>query len=146
MAEGMIRIYTDGASRGNPGDAAWAYLFVANNSVIHQESGFLGIATNNEAEYHAVIHALRTALMKGYCNAELYSDSELVIKQINCEYQVRKKHLLALIREVRHLQSRFDSLSFFSLPRTHYYIGIADGLCNTVLDHHSRSLQKGKGQ
>lgn len=146
MVETMTHIYTDGASRGNPGNAAWAYIFVTHNSVIHGESGFLGTATNNEAEYHAVIHALHNALKKGYMVAELYSDSELVIKQINGEYRTRKKHLIELLREVRHLQSQFDSLSFFSLPRTDHYIGIADGMCNAILDAHSHTSHGGMGR
>jgi len=60
-ASDTVTLYTDGASRGNPGDAAWAYVIVQGGSVAASDSGYIGIATNNVAEYRAVINGLRAA-------------------------------------------------------------------------------------
>jgi len=129
-----IQIYTDGASRGNPGDAAWAYLILKNGDIVSKESGFLGKTTNNVAEYNAVIHALQAAKDKGYKTVEIYSDSELVVKQINGQYQVRKAHLRPLWEEVKKLQSCFEYTVFNSVPRSDRYVSVADQMCNETLD------------
>jgi ribonuclease HI len=142
LQERTIEIYTDGAARGNPGDAAWAFVFVEEGRVIAQESGFLGTTTNNVAEYQAVIHAMAAALRRGHRAAALYSDSELVVRQIRGEYQVRKAHLRPLYEQVRTLAKDFTTLTFRAVPRSNPCIALADRLCNDTLDAHERGKAK----
>ena len=134
MNNQKIQIYTDGASRGNPGAAAWAYLILKNGTIVTKESDFLGTTTNNVAEYNAVIHALQAAKNKGYKKVEIYSDSELVIKQITGQYQVRKAHLRLLWEKIKQLQSCFEYTEFNSVRRSDRYISVADQMCNETLD------------
>ena len=93
----MLKVYTDGGSRGNPGKSACAFIVVKDGNIIKEDSKFLGIKTNNEAEYTAIISALSFVKEKEF---NLFSDSELVIKQLNREYQVRQGHLAKLKEEV----------------------------------------------
>jgi ribonuclease HI len=138
LQEQNIEIYTDGAARGNPGNAAWAFVFVKGGRVIAQEAGFLGTATNNVAEYHAVIRALSAARTGGYRAAALSSDSELVVRQIRGEYRVRKPHLRPLHEQVMRLAGEFSTLTFRAVPRSHPCIALADRLCNDTLDARER--------
>jgi ribonuclease HI len=137
MNDSVLEIYTDGASRGNPGDAAWAFVFVVEGEVVGQRSAFIGTNTNNVAEYHAVINALQEALRAGWRRAALYSDSELVVRQITGRYRVRKAHLAPLLKEVLTLRDRFEEISFQSVPRSNPHISRADHLCNRMLDRES---------
>ncbi|MDN7024641.1 ribonuclease HI family protein [Methanoculleus sp. FWC-SCC1] len=129
-----LSIYTDGASRGNPGAAAWAFVFVRDDTVVQTRSEYLGIATNNVAEYHAVINALAEARTYTGGAVTVYSDSELVVRQLTGRYRIRKEHLAALHREVIRHAGAFAEVSFISVPRDHPYIRVADRLCNETLD------------
>lgn len=95
LQEDILIIFTDGASRGNPSKSAWAFAFYKNDEedCIYHEAKYMGEGTNNKAEYEAIIHALDKA--SGYTRkkVEVFSDSELVIKQINGDYRVKKDHL-----------------------------------------------------
>ncbi|MHA1976780.1 MAG: ribonuclease HI family protein [Candidatus Hodarchaeales archaeon] len=127
-------IFTDGAARGNPGPAAAAFLFVQRDKIIFQQNYFLGTQTNNQAEYQAIIKALETA--KEYTKEDivLYSDSELVIKQLTGEYQVKSPHLKDLYREVMTRVQYYSSIKFSHIPRTNPWIKVADKLCNDLLN------------
>jgi ribonuclease HI len=131
--------YTDGASRGNPGPASYSFLVIRNGAIIHQESGFLGTSTNNVAEYMAVIHALSWLAHATGGHVHIYSDSELVIRQLSGKYAVRKPHLALLYRDVSALSRKFESVTYHSVPRENLYIRQADRLCNEELD---RRLQQ----
>jgi tRNA-Thr(GGU) m(6)t(6)A37 methyltransferase TsaA len=145
MSDGPVQIYTDGASRGNPGKAAWAYLFIRGGSVIGRDTGFIGISTNNQAEYHAVIKALEAAAAAGYSIVSLYSDSELVIRQVRGEYRVKAPSLIPLLGRVRELERRFRSISFHAVPRKDSSIALADRMCNETLDAHGQSRGNPRG-
>lgn len=144
-AHNPLEIYTDGASRGNPGKAAWAYLFCSGTTVIKEDAGYLKRATNNEAEYHAVINALKAALDEGYTEAVLYSDSELVIRQLEGVYQVRAEHLKPLFEMTRNLITAMKSFRCHAVPRDHPCISRADRLCNRVLDSEVKNKKKISG-
>lgn len=133
-AQNYLEIYTDGASRGNPGDTAWAFVVCSGTAVIREDAGYLGTGTNNEAEYQAVIHALNAALDEGHPRVALYSDSELVIRQIRGEYRVRAEHLKPLYKETKDLIGRMKYFMCHAVPRDHPCIRHADRLCNQVLD------------
>jgi len=131
----QLKVYSDGASRGNPGPAAAAIKIVNENGVVVKKfSKFLGRKTNNEAEYKALIEALQLArdFTKGYVHCFL--DSELVVKQLKGEYQVRNPRLELLWLEVRELQQHFQSVSFIHISRTDKNMKEVDGLANRVLD------------
>ena len=130
-----LRIYSDGASRGNPGPAAVAIKIVdENGAVVRRVSKFLGKRTNNEAEYEALIVALKLArdFTEGY--VKCFLDSELVVKQLNEEYQVRNPRLESFWLEVRELQQHFQRVSFNHVFRTEKNIEEVDRLANHVLD------------
>ena len=131
----QLRTYSDGASRGNPGPAAAAAKIVDENGVVAKKfSKFLGRKTNNQAEYEALIEALQLArdFTKGYVHCFL--DSELVVKQLNGEYQVRNPRLEVLWLKVRELQQHFQSVSFNHISRTDKNMKEMDRLANRVLD------------
>ena len=138
MTTNTVTLYTDGASRGNPGDAAWAYVIVREGAIIASNAGYIGIATNNVAEYNAVINGLRAARTFTKERLLVRSDSELVVRQLTGRYRIRKEHLAALAGEVQRLAQEFVEVRFESLPREHPYIQVADRLCNEMLDTEAR--------
>jgi ribonuclease HI len=133
MENKSFSIFTDGAARGNPGLAAAAFLLVREGVLIHSDSSFLGTRTNNQAEYQAIIIALENAKKFTKGSISIYSDSELVIKQLNGEYQVKNPQLKILHKEVMKKTRYFSSIKFVHLPRTNPWIKKADKLCNEIL-------------
>ncbi len=136
---GTLEIYTDGASRGNPGPAAYAFLFVRDGSVTVEESCFIGTATNNTAEYSAIIAAVRRAEESRDTPVVVYSDSELVIRQINGQYRINQPHLAELRAGLARLESQFSSITFRNVPRENPLIRRCDELCNATLSAIERS-------
>ncbi len=111
-------IQTDGASRGNPGEAgAGAVIADARGRTIKELKLFLGMATNNVAEYRAVILALQRAFDLGAGSVTLQLDSELVVRQLRGEYKVREAHLKLLHREALDLLGRFSEYHIHHVPR-----------------------------
>jgi len=129
-----LNIYTDGASRGNPGLAAYGFIFVRNNEIIFEESKTIGKTTNNTAEYYAIISALKRAHEFATESIIVYSDSELVIKQINNQYRITKPHLAQLRAELANLEKNFIDIHYRNVPRENIFIRRCDELCNQVLD------------
>lgn len=133
----MLTIFTDGASRGNPGSAACSFLIKDDhNAIIDSSVFFLGHTTNNVAEYTAVIRALTRASECTSGELSMYSDSQLVVRQITGEYRVTKPHLKTLFDEVISLSSRFSAITWHHVPREHPDISFCDRLCNEELDKH----------
>lgn len=135
----MIKIYTDGGSRGNPGKSAGAFIVVKSNEITYEQTKFLKIATNNESEYNAIISALIWIKDSEFRNEQinLFSDSELVIKQINGDYKIKKEHLQILNKKVIELIKENDiKISFSNLRREDKFISRADFLVNQELDKH----------
>lgn len=132
----MILIYTDGGSRGNPGKSACSFLIVKNQEIIYEQSKYLGVKTNNEAEYNAIISALEYIKNKEK-EIEIKSDSELVIKQLKGEYKIKKSHLLELNNKIKNLiQKNHLKVKFSNLRREDTFISQADFLVNKELDNH----------
>lgn len=123
-------IYTDGGSRGNPGKAACAFIAVKDNKIIKQQSKYLGIATNNEAEYNAVILALENILEK---DITIISDSQLVVNQIQGNWKINKEHLELLNQKVQGLISN-RNVKLKNDSRENKFISLADNLVNQELD------------
>jgi len=134
----VLKIYTDGATRGNPGHSAYAFVFVKGEKIIYSESQYIGYATNNTVEYVAVIEALKKAAEYANQTVEVYSDSKLVICQVNGEWNINYDHLKRLCQQILMQKSNFKNLLFFHVPRSHPFIIEADRLCNRCLCCHFR--------
>ncbi|MFX1575195.1 MAG: ribonuclease HI family protein [Promethearchaeota archaeon] len=130
----ILKIYTDGAARGNPGPAAYAFLFIHNDNIILEEAGYIGTATNNTAEYHAIINALKVAEKFHIGHLQVYSDSNLAIQQINNKWKINYPHLEKLYRTVHQLRKNYEKVEFFHVARNNSYIKKCDTLCNEQLD------------
>ncbi len=139
---GTLEIYTDGASRGNPGPAAYAFIFVRDGSVTVEESSFIGTATNNTAEYSAIIAAVRRARESAEPSVVVCSDSELVIRQITGRYRIRQPHLAELRAGLARLEQQFSSISYRNVTRENPLIRRCDELCNATLSAHQRSARR----
>ena len=142
-------IYTDGGSRNNPGPAAIGAVIYNNKGIILKEySKYLGQATNNEAEYQAVIFALKKIKSligkqkskKSFI--EIRSDSELLVKQMRGEYKVIHPKIQPLFLSVWNLKIDFGKVEFTSIPREKNKI--ADALVNKALDSVSNNLFENK--
>lgn len=132
---GIATCYTDGASRGNPGPSACAYILTTGSGDVAEERAvFLGWGTNNEAEYRGLITGLAAAHRMGASRLVVCSDSELVIRQMNGSYRVASPRLRPLHDEAEALTRLFREVRFRSVPREHPMIGRADSLCNQILD------------
>lgn len=129
-----LACYTDGASRGNPGPSAYAYILVREGRKVRAGSGFLGTGTNNAAEYMAVIRCLRDAARLPCTEITVFSDSELVVRQLQGRYVVRAPHLKELFSEVREAVRLFRAVGFVHVPRDNPWIAEADRMANEVLD------------
>jgi ribonuclease HI len=140
-----LTIHTDGASRGNPGPAAFAYVIRRDDKPVIEEAGCLGRMTNNQAEYTALVRALERALKLSADRPVLVrSDSELLVKQMNGEYRVKDETLRDLYEEARALVRRFDA------PVTIRHVrrdqnSRADELCNQALDGVGAPTPRGEG-
>ncbi len=111
-------IHADGASRGNPGEAgAGAVISDSRGRTLKELKAYLGIASNNGAEYQAAILALERALELGFKRVTLLLDSELVVRQLRGEYRVREPHLKSLHQKARETLNRFSQYSILSIPR-----------------------------
>lgn len=128
-----ITIYTDGASRGNPGPASYGFVMVRDGAVIEESSGYLGRSTNNRAEYTAVIEALEAAIELGIEAVELFSDSQLMVNQLNGAWRVKDDDLQELYDTVQRLLEEVD-VRFSHVPRENRFVDRADTLCNDRLD------------
>ena len=126
-------IYVDGAARGNPGPAALGVLIKdEQGSLVDSISLGIGRATNNQAEYRAVIAALERAIELGAKEVHLNSDSELIVKQVNGRYRVKNRGLKPLHQEVQQLLSRLEGFTIGHIPRSQNTE--ADKLANRALD------------
>ena len=130
-----LRVYSDGASRGNPGPSAIAFLIVGEDGkILKRHSECVGVRTNNQVEYDALISALEFASALRGQEVVCCMDSELVVKQLNGEYRVRSRKLEFLWLKVYELKEKFQKISFIHVPRTDTYIQLVDRLANQTLD------------
>jgi ribonuclease HI len=130
---GKVIIFTDGASRGNPGPAAIGVIINdEKGNPVASISRCLGTTTNNQAEYQAIIAALEKALSLGARQVQLYSDSELVVRQISGRYKIKHAALRPLYLEVVRLTGALESFNIANLPRERNKE--ADALANKALD------------
>ena len=135
----LLTAYTDGASKGNPGQAATGFTIEKDGVVLEEHCEYIGEATNNIAEYTALISAAGRMVALGATDVVIYSDSELMVKQFNGSYRVKNEGLKPLFREVMRLKEGFNSIRVIHIPRGKN--SRADGLANKAIKEHN---SKGK--
>ena len=127
------RLSTDGGARGNPGPAAYGYVLETDDGTVLAAHGeTIGTATNNVAEYRALVAGLEKALELQVDEVDVLSDSELLVKQMRGEYKVKNEALRALSTEAARLARRLDSVEYTHVKRAHNEL--ADQLVNEALD------------
>jgi ribonuclease HI len=127
------KLSTDGGARGNPGPAAYGYVLeTPDGTVLDARGETIGVATNNVAEYRALIAGLEAALERGVTELEVVSDSELVVKQMRGEYKVKNAALRELSLEAARLARKLRSVAYTAVRREHNEL--ADKLVNEALD------------
>lgn len=130
-----ICIHTDGGSRGNPGQAGIGIVFFDDkDNLIDSYKQKIGVTTNNVAEYIAVIKALEIAKKFNPNEINIFSDSELTVRQLNGEYKVKQDHLMKLYNQVKLNQKNFKKVTFDHVRREHPHQFKADALVNEALD------------
>jgi len=132
-----IEVYIDGAARGNPGPAGIGVVIKDGPKLIEEIGAFIGKATNNIAEYIALIRGLEEVLIRGFTSAKFYSDSELLVKQLNGEYKVKHDNLVPLHYHILTLVDRMKDFSIKHVTRDKNEH--ADKLANEGIDIHSHS-------
>jgi ribonuclease HI len=127
------RLFTDGGARGNPGPAAAAYVLEADDGhVLAAHGEAIGVATNNVAEYRALVAGLAKAVDVGVDELEVVSDSELLVKQMNGEYRVKSPALVELSLEAAQLARQLGRVRYRAVRRIENEL--ADRLVNEALD------------
>jgi ribonuclease HI len=135
-----VHAHIDGASRGNPGEAGFGvYVTGPDGGEVASLYGYLGRATNNVAEYRALLHVLRWALARGVREMEVRSDSELVVRQMNGAYRVKHPDMVPLHREATALLGRFARVRLTHVRREQNRE--ADRLANRALDEKASRLE-----
>ena len=128
-----VRLFTDGGARGNPGPAAYGYVLEAEDgTVLASEGKAIGVATNNVAEYSALIAGLEKALELQIPEVEVVSDSELMVKQMQGVYRVKNEALRELSLQASRLARRLGEVRYRAVRREHNEL--ADRLVNEALD------------
>ncbi|HMI28754.1 MAG TPA: ribonuclease HI family protein, partial [Gaiellaceae bacterium] len=126
------KLSTDGGARGNPGPAAYGYVLEAEDGTVLDARGeTIGVATNNVAEYRALIAGLEKAVELGVDELEVVSDSELLVKQMQGEYRVKNEALRELNDEANFLERKLGRVRYKAVRREHNEL--ADKLVNEAL-------------
>jgi len=127
------RLFTDGGARGNPGPAAFGYVLEADDGhVLDARGEAIGVATNNVAEYRALVEGLKRALELGVGEVDVVSDSELLVKQMRGDYKVKNEALRVLSLEAAALARRLSRVTYTAVRREQNEL--ADKLVNEALD------------
>ncbi len=124
-------LYIDGASRGNPGKASVGFVIFKNGQEVVRDGKYIGIKTNNEAEYFALLLGLKKCLDLGINNIKIYSDSKLLVNQINGTYKIKDEKLKRLYKEIEKILKNIN-YKIEHIPREKNKI--ADNMANQILD------------
>ncbi len=127
-----LSIYTDGASRNNPGEAGAGVFITRDGMAIEKISRYLGRTTNNIAEYSAAIIGLEHALMMRASDVKLFADSELLVRQLNGQYKVKNEGLKPLYKKAMDLIAKIGCVEIQHIPREQN--SEADSLANKAID------------
>lgn len=134
----QVTLYTDGGARGNPGPAAVGIVISDEHGNVLKEFGkYLGVATNNKAEYQALLYGLEAAHTLKATEVMCFLDSELVVKQLKQEYKVKDVGLQSLFLRVWNVAQQFKKVTYTHVPREKNKR--ADELVNFALDEHKKN-------
>ena len=134
-SDDAVTIYSDGGSRGNPGPSAAGYVVLNSAQEVIAEGGeYLGITTNNQAEYQGVRLGLERAIELGYKKVDFKIDSMLVVNQMKGLYKIKNRELWPINERIRTLMAQFDRVTFTHVNRQ--FNQLADGMVNKTLDRH----------
>lgn len=135
MAHPELILHTDGGSRGNPGPAALGYVITTpEGGEVESRGEYLGVMTNNQAEYHALLSGLRKCVELGAGRVRVKMDSELIVKQMRGEYRVKDKELGKIYLQVHNEITRLKKVTFEHVRRE--FNKEADAKVNEALDRH----------
>lgn len=127
-----VKLNIDGGARGNPGPAAAGVVIRADDTILYQAGLYIGHATNNVAEYSALLAGLKAAAKLGAAEVQVISDSELLVRQMNGQYRVKNDGLRPLYAEALDLADQFEQVTFEHVRRE--YNKDADKLVNQAID------------
>lgn len=129
-----VKLFADGGSRGNPGPSAFGFVILDDETdqVIEGQNKYLGITTNNQAEYHGVISGLEWCRQHNVQTVAVYLDSLLVVNQLNGLFKVKNRDLWPLYETAKQLKSAFKTITFTHVPRE--LNKLADAEVNKALD------------
>ncbi len=131
-------VYSDGGSRGNPGPSSSGFVILdAREDVIHQGGMYLGITTNNQAEYHGVRLGLEKALEMRAKTVDFRLDSLLVVNQLNGIYKIKNRELWPIHERIKELVPKFEKVTFTHVRRE--FNQLADGMVNKILNAHEET-------
>jgi len=130
----QLELYTDGASRGNPGPAGIGIVAVKDSNILYEEKEYLGKHTNNEAEYKAIKKGMELGKRYKAQKITVISDSELVTKQLTGKYEVKAPNLQPLHQEIKQKEKQFKQVNYKHRRRNNKYIQRADELANKALN------------
>jgi len=130
-----LSLYTDGASRGNPGRSAIAYaIYDQTGLLIEKDAKCIGRHTNNEAEYEAVLWGLQKVTERRCTSVRAFCDSELVVKQVSGKYRTKDPRMAIYVERVRKYKEIFGSFKLASVSRENPRMRLVDALVNEALD------------
>mgnify|MGYP006298364983 CR=1 FL=1 len=132
MPDTQLTIFTDGGARGNPGPAGIGFVIKSGDTVVRTGKEYIGHATNNQAEYKAVLAALTQAKQLGAQEIDVYADSELVVNQLSRKAKIKNENLGSLFVQIWNLLMHFKRVSFHHIPREQN--SAADSLVNQAID------------
>lgn len=136
-SDNSVTIFSDGGSRGNPGPSAAGFVVLNNQQEVIAEGGeYLGITTNNQAEYQGVRIGLEKAIEMGYKKVDFKLDSMLVVNQMKGHYKIKNRELWPIHERIRILMENFDRVTFTHVNRQ--FNQLADGMVNKTLDAQER--------
>ena len=128
-----VKLYADGGSRGNPGPSAGGYVILdMDDSVLVKNGKYLGVTTNNQAEYHSLKGGLEQAIKMGCRTVHVYMDSLLVVNQMKGIYKIKNRDLWPIHQAIKELIPQFESVHFQHVPRE--LNKLADAAVNETLD------------
>lgn len=131
-----VILYSDGGSRGNPGPSAAAFVVMNEREEVISDGGsYLGVTTNNQAEYQAVFFGIKKASELGVDVVDFRLDSNLVVNQLNGVYKIKNRDLWPIHEQIKLLLPRFKKVTFSHVRRE--FNQLADGLVNKILDEHT---------
>ncbi len=128
----FFKLYSDGGARGNPGPAGCGFVLFDEERLVGFDAKYLGVSTNNQAEYQGLILGLKFAIKNNFKSLNCFLDSELIVKQLNGLYKVKNENIKPFFDDVTSLIKYFEEIKFVHIERS--LNSFADKLANIAMD------------